>query len=198
MSKDLTQGRTFARPPATVWLVDDNQSLREIIQNVIEEDSPLRCSRQFGDPEELLAALAERPAPEVILLDIHMGRFNGLDAVAPIRRAAPRTRIIMLTTFHDSLAKARAFRDGAAGFHLKSDSTEEIIEGIYRALARPLPEPPAMETEVLVARQRPLAVPRRQSSSPRATRAPGFRWGSRRRALMRSLKSLFFKPVRSA
>ncbi|MEY9213201.1 DNA-binding NarL/FixJ family response regulator [Thermobifida halotolerans] len=68
------------------------------------------------------------------LLDIRMPRMDGLAAVAEIHRVVPRTAVAVLTTFGEDAYIARALRDGAAGFLLKSGDPHELIAGV-RALA---------------------------------------------------------------
>lgn len=133
--------RVEKHPGATVWLVDDDESLRGVVKGLLEQQSDLRCSQQFGGSAAALEALARLPAPDVILLDINMREESGLDAIVPLRALAPRTRILMFTTFHDHQAESRALKDGAAGFVLKSERLEKIIGDIHRSLERPLPEP---------------------------------------------------------
>lgn len=123
----------------SVWLVDDDESLRELLKELLESNTDLRCPEDFGSPSALLEALRSLPVPDVILLDINLGAANGLDAIAPIRRLAPQTRILMLTTFHDSQSEARAREAGAVGFMVKSYGLGEIVERIHRAMEQPLP-----------------------------------------------------------
>ena len=105
-----------------MWLVDDDKAFGELSRELLERESNLHCPHHFESPGSAIEALRCQPAPDVLLLDIHMGSANGLDAIIPIRAVAPQTRVLMFTTFSDSLAESRALRDGAMGFLLKTDS----------------------------------------------------------------------------
>jgi DNA-binding NarL/FixJ family response regulator len=144
-------GEPGGRRTLRLWLVDDNDSIRAIVKDNLELDSRIRCERDFDNPQSVLQALVEEPTPDLILLDIRMGPFNGLDAVLPIRRLAPGARILMFTTFYDSECEARALRDGALGLLLKGSGTEHILEKIFWAVEQPVVAPALddilMETE---------------------------------------------------
>ena len=114
---------------------------------------------ETGNPLEVLGALVRKPVPDVILLDIHMGAANGMDAIVPIRRLAPRTRILMFTTLFDSLSEARALEAGAMGFLLKTDDSQEIVRRIYWVMEQPLPA--AVVTDSMVT----VTVPKKEVSN---------------------------------
>jgi len=79
--------------------------------------------------------------PDVILLDVHMGELNGLDAIRPIKSLSRSTQVLMLTTFFDSESQSRALSDGASGFLLKSFPIETILNSIREARDKPAPHP---------------------------------------------------------
>jgi DNA-binding NarL/FixJ family response regulator len=116
-----------------VWLVDDNENFRSLLANLLDREG-FECEREFANPDEALAALAREIAPDIILLDIQMGKYNGLDAVRPFKCAARDTHVLMLTTFSPPEARARAFREGASDFLLKSWEIEEIARHMRQAM----------------------------------------------------------------
>ena len=72
--------------------------------------------------------------PDVVLLDVRMRDLDGLQAAGRIAREAPRTRILMLTTFDKSRYLYDAMKAGASGFMLKSAPPEQLI-GAIRVVA---------------------------------------------------------------
>lgn len=119
--------------PVRIWVVDDNDGLREVLVSVLNTEEGFECSRQFASPAGVLNALARETAPDVIILDIQMGADNGLDAIQPIKTLAPGTQVLMFTTLASREARERAFREGASDFMLKSWSVDEIAGHIRRA-----------------------------------------------------------------
>jgi DNA-binding NarL/FixJ family response regulator len=117
-----------------IWLVDDNAGFRGLLASMLNSEVGFECSRQFAYPAALLGALADEIAPDVILLDIQMGAYNGLDAIGSIKALAPGTHVLMLTTFENPESRARAFREGASDFMLKSWTMNEMAAHIRRAM----------------------------------------------------------------
>lgn len=131
-----------ARPRPVLWLVDDSQNFRSLLAELLAGEAGFDCARQFSSPTEVLAALAAETPPDLILLDIQMGAECGLDALGPIRRRAPGTHVVMLTTCADGESRRRARAGGATDFLLKSFSLGEIASRLSEALTSPLPSPP--------------------------------------------------------
>ncbi len=116
-----------------VWLVDDNDNFRSLLAGLLDGEG-FECERDFPNPDEALAALARETPPDIILLDIQMGRYNGLDAIRPLKGAARDTHVMMLTTFAPPEARERAFREGASDFMLKSWEIGEIASHMRQVM----------------------------------------------------------------
>lgn len=72
--------------------------------------------------------LAGRTQPDLVLLDLSMPGMDGLTALPGLRTAAPDCEVVVLTasgTEHNLLA---AIRGGAAGYLLKSEPPERIVD----------------------------------------------------------------------
>ena len=132
---------TSTEPPKPIrlWLVDDNDWLRNKFAELLAMNEGIECTRSFGSATAALSALASKAGPDVLLLDIQMGQECGLDAVRPIRSLSRSTRVLMLTTFYNSDAKARALNDGASDLLLKHYPLERIVESIRQASSTPEP-----------------------------------------------------------
>jgi DNA-binding NarL/FixJ family response regulator len=62
-----------------------------------------------------------------------MGGMSGLDAIAPIKRLAPQTAVLMLTTLYGPDDRRRAIESGASDMLSKSFRVEEIVERARQA-----------------------------------------------------------------
>jgi DNA-binding NarL/FixJ family response regulator len=125
-----------------VWLVDDDEGIRELLKGLLEGGTGLECEREFNSAEDLLQALTNERPPQVILSDIQMGGMSGLEAIGPIRKLSPSTGVVIMTTFYDPEREARAFELGASAFVLKRSEISEIVEQIHKAA-----QPAAREAE---------------------------------------------------
>ncbi|MCW3011187.1 MAG: response regulator transcription factor [Solirubrobacterales bacterium] len=117
--------------PATLLLVDDIESIRVLLRTTLEPE--FSVAGEAGDGREA-ATLAEALQPDIVLLDLNMPRFDGLEAIAPIRRTCPATRIVVFSGLPPELLEDKAMQLGAHRFVDK---------------ARPLAELPAILREVL-------------------------------------------------
>ncbi len=127
----MTAGRIQpSTPSVSVWLVDDNDRFRTLVAEMLGRRDGIQCARQFCSPDALLSALASKPGPDVILLDVQMGERNGLDAVRPIKSLARSTRVLMYTTCYDQEWRERALSDGASDYLLKTDPVDKVAERI--------------------------------------------------------------------
>ena len=147
--------------PLEVWLVDDDNEFRGLVAESLNRESGLECSRHFPGPDAALSALASKPGPDVILLDIQMRNRNGLDAIKPIKSLARNTRVIMFTTFYDSERHRRAVREGASGFLLKSSKFKDIVQEIRCPTPATAPslKPIRLTNQPVRTTQTPLASP---------------------------------------
>jgi len=120
-----------------LWIVDDDSGYREGFARFLNSGQGLRVTRHFGSVEPLLAALAEERRPDIVVLDLNIGKENGLSAIGPIKKLAPGVKVLMLTTFNNTCAEAEAFRLGASGFLLKIYELDEIRQLIQQSFYQP-------------------------------------------------------------
>ena len=123
-----------------VWMVDDHVSFREGFAQLLNGTPGFKVTRQFSSTAPLLAALAEERPPDIVLLDLNIGKENGLTVIAPAKKLAPTVKVVMLTTFNNTYAEAEAFRLGASGFLLKIYDLPEIVRLIHQSFYCPADE----------------------------------------------------------
>jgi DNA-binding NarL/FixJ family response regulator len=123
--------------PVRVWLVDDNHRFRQVLAGLLGPHDGVWCERDFDSGKAALAALDFARAPDVILLDVNLGRERGVDVIQPLHARAPGTRVVMLTTFFDATAQTQALQAGAHSFLLKSYSLAEITASVRQAHLSP-------------------------------------------------------------
>jgi len=74
--------------------------------------------------------LAERAAPDVVLLDVRMPKKSGIEACTAIKQAVPAAKIIMLTVSDEEADLYEAVKGGASGYLLKDSSIEEVAQAV--------------------------------------------------------------------
>ncbi|WP_043621512.1 response regulator [Nonomuraea candida] len=113
-----------------ILLADDEAMIRAGVRAILQSDPELDVVAEASDGRQAVD-LAISHHPDVALLDIRMPRLDGLAAAAEMRRAAPGTAVVMLTTFGEDDYIAKALDVGASGFLLKSGDPRELIAGIH-------------------------------------------------------------------
>ena len=111
----------------TVLIADDDAKLRRLLRAGLEQEFTVV---EASNGREALRALYQR-CPDVILLDVRMPELDGIGATHELTSAAPRTRILILTTFEQDDYIFGALRAGASGFLLKRTPPEELIAAVH-------------------------------------------------------------------
>jgi YesN/AraC family two-component response regulator len=118
-----------------VLICDDNDSIRELLREVIKLRSSLCVIGEAADGNEAVVE-ATRLQPDVILLDIAMPHRTGLDAITQLRRVAPAAKIIVFSSFLAAEVAEQALALGAVRFLAKGASPNAINDAIEAAGVR--------------------------------------------------------------
>ncbi|CAK0739990.1 Protein-glutamate methylesterase/protein-glutamine glutaminase [Gammaproteobacteria bacterium] len=98
-----------------VLIVEDSRVIRSYLEYLIGSDQGLRVIGTAADGEEALASVARR-RPDVILMDIHMPRLDGLEATRRILSSSQPVPIVICTAsihFGEVHTAMRALEAGA-------------------------------------------------------------------------------------
>ncbi|MFI8824262.1 response regulator [Streptomyces sp. NPDC053431] len=115
-------------------IADDEPLIRAGIRMILTSDPEIEVVAEAVNGREAVD-LARAHAADVVLLDIQMPVLDGLSALPELRRAAPSTRVIVLTTFGERENVLRALEHGGAGFLLKDTAPAELIRAVRAAAA---------------------------------------------------------------
>jgi two-component system nitrogen regulation response regulator GlnG len=129
------------RSGARVWVVDDDRSIRWVLEKALQKAS--LETRSFTNGESLLEAL-DRETPDAILSDIRMPGVNGLDLLKRIQVEHPNLPVIIMTAHSDLESAVSAFHGGAFEYLPKPFDVDEAVDLVRRACAHSRrQEPPA-------------------------------------------------------
>ena len=112
-----------------VGLVDDHPLFLEGLKKLITETGILEVPFSAKDGKDCLNSLAFEQ-PDVLLLDINLPDYSGIDLCKEIHQRYPKINIIALTSFGEYTIVRKMLENGAKGYLLKNAMPEEIIEGI--------------------------------------------------------------------
>jgi DNA-binding NarL/FixJ family response regulator len=109
-----------------VLIVDDQPVVRAGVVRILGPDDGFEVVGECGDGDEVVDAVATH-RPDMVLMDVRMGRVDGVTAIRLLRRVSAEPPVLVLTTFDDDDALWGALDAGAAGFILKDASAEDLI-----------------------------------------------------------------------
>jgi DNA-binding NarL/FixJ family response regulator len=110
----------------SVLLADDHPLFRDGVAALLEARG-FEVVGQASDGLEALE-LTRQLHPDLVLMDIHMPRLDGLDATRIITAELSNTRVIMLTVSDDDDNLFEAIKSGAQGYVLKNTDTETFFD----------------------------------------------------------------------
>src|SRR3977135_1483418 len=117
----------------TVFVVDDDPSVRASIQGLLESAS-LR-SESFASAEEFLRN--SRPeGPSCLVLDVTLPGVNGLDFQRQLTDTGIQIPIIFVTGHGDIPMTVKAMKSGAVEFLTKPFEDQDLLDAIHQALDR--------------------------------------------------------------
>jgi DNA-binding NarL/FixJ family response regulator len=112
-----------------ILLVDDHPLTRSALSGLLTQHG-FDVAAEASDGAEAIAA-AGRLQPDLILLDLSMPGMDGLTALPGLREAAPNCEVVVLTASGTEENLLGAIRAGAAGYLLKSEPPERIVDFLH-------------------------------------------------------------------
>ena len=111
-----------------VYVVDDHAMLRDGL-SVVLRAAGHKVVGESGDPTVALAEI-QRLAPQVLLLDLHLGQRSGFELLTELQRRKIEVRTIVLTMSELPRHVAEAMRLGAMGYMLKGAPSADLLQAI--------------------------------------------------------------------
>jgi DNA-binding NarL/FixJ family response regulator len=113
-----------------VVLADDHRMLREPLRLLLERGGECEVVGEAASGEEAVA-LTAKLHPHVTILDIGMPGMGGIAAAHRIAKASPASKVLMLSQYDDEEYVIETLTEaGAAGYLLKTDAPEELLNAV--------------------------------------------------------------------
>jgi DNA-binding NarL/FixJ family response regulator len=123
---------TAAAVGLRVLVVDDCEEMRDRVRVALER-AGLTVVGEAGDGAEALVQAAARQ-PDVVLMDLHMPRMDGVQATRALRRQQPGTRVVLWTGESDEELASALRHSGADAGLLKGVRSVELVAALRDAL----------------------------------------------------------------
>jgi len=118
-----------AVPKIRVQLIDDHSVVRAGVRMLVDYQADMEVVSEAASAVEAVRQAREL-RPDVMVLDIGLPGCSGLDAIAPLRQASPKSRILILSTHDDQAYLRSALASGAAGYVAKQADAAELTQAI--------------------------------------------------------------------
>lgn len=146
-----------AQSSIRLLLADDQALVRGALSALLGLEPDLEVVAEVGSGDAVLPAVLEH-RPDVALLDVEMPGLDGISATAEVRRAAPDTRVLIVTTFGRPGYLRRALQAGASGFVVKDTPAPQLADAVRRVHAGLRVVDPGLATDSLLAGESPLTA----------------------------------------
>jgi DNA-binding NarL/FixJ family response regulator len=114
-----------------ILIADDHILVAEALKSLLEPEYQVIGLVTNG---KSLLAKAKETAPDVVLLDLGMPLFNGVDAGQALKKLLPKTKIIVITMNEDPEVASAALRSWASSYLLKKSASIELAQAISEVL----------------------------------------------------------------
>jgi DNA-binding NarL/FixJ family response regulator len=154
---EVEAGRTSGT--TRVLIVDDHSLFSELLAMALDGEPDFECLATAGDVTQAVAS-AQRLRPDLVVMDIQLGRESGLDAVRRIKAVLPDVVTVVVSAHRDPNWVVRASQAGANAFAPKTGSLPEILQVLRRARNGTLIVAPSLFAGGPAIAPRPAACPK--------------------------------------
>lgn len=115
-----------------IIIIDDDSLVLKSLKTIVEASNEIEVLATGSSAEEAIELFTAHK-PDITLMDIRMGKLNGIDAAKKIIETDKNAKILFLTTFADDEYIISALKIGAKGYILKQhyDSIVPTLKAVY-------------------------------------------------------------------
>src|SRR6185312_605766 len=117
-----------------IIIADDHPVFINGIKALLSEIPNFEIVAEAENGEDLIKQVTLHE-PDVVLTDIQMPLKDGVEATKEICKCLPKTKVIALTSFSESLYIKKMLAAGASGYILKTIDKEELITAVKKVAA---------------------------------------------------------------
>ena len=132
----------------TISIFEDNDKLRDLVEMLIGSSNDYVVKGSYSSAYDIINRVI-KDQPDVIIMDIDMPEYDGIEGVKEVKRLFPEIKIIMHTVFDDDERLFTCLSYGADGYILKKDASSSLFNAIKEVLAGGAPMSSGIATRVL-------------------------------------------------
>jgi DNA-binding NarL/FixJ family response regulator len=127
--RHLHSSRVDRKEAVRVLVVDDHALFAEALMLTLGIDERVEVVGSASSGVEAVS-LAEALRPDVVLMDVHMPRMDGIEATRRVRRVSPASRVVIVTSGRAPEIAFHALAAGAERCLTKDTSAVKLIDAI--------------------------------------------------------------------
>jgi two-component system response regulator NreC len=112
-----------------VLLVEDHTVVRQGLRRILELGTEIEIVGEVGDGRIAVEA-AQRLRPSVAVVDISLPELNGIEVTRQLAKAAPATKVLILSMHADDAYIRQSLRAGAKGYLLKDADDQDLLKAV--------------------------------------------------------------------
>jgi len=114
-----------------ILIAEDHTLVSQGLEAMLSMTDDLELADVVDNGDAAVATVQEKSV-DVVLMDVNLGAgINGIEATKQIKKAAPDTKVLVLTMFTDPGTVAEAVKAGADGYLSKGSSRQSVIQAIH-------------------------------------------------------------------
>jgi two-component system, NarL family, invasion response regulator UvrY len=117
----------------SIMLVDDHAIVREGYRALLQQQPRLKVVAEAADGAEAYR-LFKQVKPDLVIMDLTMPGFGGVEAIRRIRQLDQNARILVFTMHHNAAFAVQAIRAGARGYVTKSSPPDALVRAAFDVL----------------------------------------------------------------
>lgn len=131
----------------TIVIADDHHLLRMGLASLLNCQPDMVVVGEAEDGREAVR-LAKDLNPDVVIMDIMMPVMNGTEATKAIHDNSAKTKVLVLTSYSESVELAKALENGASGVLAKDTPNDKLLAALRDVIAGQRIVPPEMQRQI--------------------------------------------------
>ena len=112
-------------------LVDDHKLFAEGLERILTDSGQFQMIGKFYSGKSLLGNIGNL-SPHLLISDVELGDFTGLDLISRVRLVHPQIKIVLLSMHEEAVFSNEAITLGADGYLVKSIEHALLIDSLLQ------------------------------------------------------------------
>lgn len=122
-----------------IYVVEDHPIVRQGFASLVDPEPGLRICGETGSATEARRHLSEtdpisEAGPDLVVLDLSLEEGSGLSLLEHLEATQPDLPVLVVSMYDETLYARRTLDSGAAGYLMKNNANEKVVEAIRRVL----------------------------------------------------------------